>query len=176
MLGPLQNYIDLAYVDVFFAFKSSSRRGWEAVKHALIVEDNYLIAMMIEEELREQGYSSIEMATSQEQAIELASARSPALMTVDDKLDSGTGVDTIRAICKDQAIPVVFITAEPDAIREAVQEAIIISKPFSKKQLIAAIEAAVSAPLSVPSGGGSTQLAIRLKAGSPLTGEDIALA
>jgi DNA-binding response OmpR family regulator len=149
MLGLCRNHIDLAYINVFKAVESSFLGGFEAVKHALVVEDNHLIAMMIEEELMAHGYASVETAPSQELAIELASARCPDLVTVDDKLDSGSGVDTIRAICKDQAIPVVFITAEPDAIREAVADAIIISKPFSKQQLIAAIDAAVSAPLSV---------------------------
>jgi DNA-binding response OmpR family regulator len=123
--------------------------GTDAVKHALIIEDNHLIAMMVEEELAELGYGLIETATSQRQAIEMAIARCPDLITVDDKLDSGTGVDTILEICRHQAIPVVFISADPEAIEKSISDAIVIRKPFSNVQLTAAIEAAISAPLTL---------------------------
>lgn len=114
--------------------------------HALVIEDNHLIAMMVEEELAEHGYASVEVATSQRQAIELAKIRCPDLITVDDKLDSGSGVETIREICRNQAVPVVFITAAPDAVKAVFPEAVIIPKPFSKPQIAAAIQAAVEAP------------------------------
>ncbi len=39
--------------------------GTEAVKRALVIEDNRLIAMMIRDELVECGYESVEIATSQ---------------------------------------------------------------------------------------------------------------
>ena len=117
------------------------------MKHALVIEDNPLIAMMIEENLVEHGYDSVEIATSQEQALKLSTARGPDLITVDDELDSGTGVDTIREICRHQAIPVVFITAEPVVITTSIPNAIIVLKPFSRPQLSAAIEAAVHAPM-----------------------------
>jgi DNA-binding response OmpR family regulator len=68
---------------------------------------------------------------------------------VDDKLDSGTGVETIREICRHQSIPVIFITAQPDAVKATFLDAIVIPKPFSKTQIAAAIDAAVKAPLSV---------------------------
>lgn len=118
------------------------------MRHALVIEDNYLVAMMIGEELVDHGYKSVEIAASQEQAIEMATARRPDLITVDDKLDSGTGVETIREICREQALPVVFITAEPGAIKKWIPDAIIVPKPFSRPQLTAAIEAAVGAPVA----------------------------
>lgn len=119
------------------------------MKYALVVEDNQLVAMMVEEELIDHGYATIDVATSQEQAIEYARIRCPDLITVDDKLDSGTGVETIMEICRDQAIPVVFITAAPDAVKAVFPEAIIIPKPFSRPQIAAAIEAAVQTPMMI---------------------------
>lgn len=118
------------------------------MKYALVVEDNHLIAMMVEEELVQHGYATVDVASSQEQAIEFAKIRCPDLITVDDKLDSGTGVEAIREICRDQAIPVVFITAAPDAVKAVFPEAVIIPKPFSRPQITAAIEAAVQAPMT----------------------------
>lgn len=129
--------------------EGSSYWGVHAVLHALIIEDNHLISMMIEVELLEHGYTSTEIATSQKQAIAMAIYRCPDLITVDDKLDSGTGVESIREICRDQALPVVFITAQPEAITEHIPDAIIVLKPFSRPQLTAAIEAAVSLPLTL---------------------------
>lgn len=122
--------------------------GTDAMKHGLVIEDNHLIAMMIEEELAAHGYTSTEIATSHAQAVVMAAAHCPDLITVDDKLDSGTGVEAIREICQDQALPVVFISADPDEIKKLIPDAIIVPKPFSRPQLTAAIEAAVCAPLT----------------------------
>ena len=119
------------------------------MRHALVIEDNHLVAMMIEEELLEHGYDSVENATSQEQAIAMATARCPDLITVDDKLDSGSGVEAIRDICRHQALPVVFITADSDAIKLSLLDANIVLKPFARAQLTAAIEAAVFAPMTI---------------------------
>lgn len=113
-----------------------------------MIEDNHLVAMMIEQELVAHGYQSVEIAISQEQAIDMATARCPDLITVDDQLDSGTGVDTIREICRNQALSVVFITARPHAICNSIPDSIIVPKPFSKVQLTEAIEAAILEPIS----------------------------
>lgn len=119
------------------------------MRHALVIEDNHLVAMMIEEELVEHGYDSVEIATSQEQAIVMATARCPNLITVDDKLDSDSGVEAIREICRQLALPVVFLTADPKSIKLSLPNAIIVSKPFARGQLTAAIEAAVFAPMTI---------------------------
>lgn len=116
------------------------------MRHALIIEDNVLVAMMIEDELVERGYDSVEIASSQEQAIQMATAHCPDLITADDNLDAGSGVEAIREICRDQAIPVIFVTADPGTIKKCIPDAIIVLKPFSKEQLIAAIEDAVYLP------------------------------
>jgi DNA-binding response OmpR family regulator len=51
---------------------------------------------MIEEALAAHGYTSIDVATSQGHGVAMAMPRCPDLITVDDRLDSGTGVETIR--------------------------------------------------------------------------------
>lgn len=119
------------------------------VTYALIIEDNHLIAMMIREELAENGFDSIDIATSEQQAIAMATRRCPDLITVDDKLESGTGLATIQAICNDRAIPVVFVTAEGRSIKMSIPDAIVVPKPFSGRQLMAAVETAIAAPTRV---------------------------
>jgi CheY-like chemotaxis protein len=111
--------------------------------HALVIEDRFLIAMAIQDELLECGYDSVAMASSQQEAIQLAQQQCPDLITADDQLDEGSGVAAIREICKDRELPVVFITADPHRIKQAVPDAIIILKPFSARELVGAIDQAV---------------------------------
>ena len=113
------------------------------MKHALIIEDRMVIALMIEDELAEFGYASAAIATSQKSAIELAEERCPDLITADDSLENGSGIAAVRHICRDQQIPVVFITGEPQHIQEAVPGAVILDKPFTHSGLARAIGLAI---------------------------------
>jgi DNA-binding response OmpR family regulator len=128
------------------------------MKHALVIENNHLIAMMIEQELSESGYDTVQVAVTQEQAIAMAKDRCPQLITADDKLDSGSGIDAIREICRDQAIPVVFIAARIDQIALSIPDAVIVQKPFSRMRLMAAIERAGQAPTAFPQFSNHSQL------------------
>ncbi len=112
------------------------------VKHALVIEDQILIAMAIQDKLAEFGYDYVEVATSQDQATELARRRCPDLITADDRLEQGSGLEAIRTICKGKAIPVVFMTADPLPIQEKVADAVFLLKPFSSHALARAIEQA----------------------------------
>jgi two-component system, response regulator PdtaR len=115
------------------------------MKHALVIEDRPLIAMLIEEELIEYGYGSARTARSERDAIRMAEERCPDLITADDRLSDGSGIAAVRHICRDQAIPVIFITGEPDMIRQSVPDAVILEKPFTHAELRLAIPAAVKA-------------------------------
>lgn len=113
------------------------------MKHALIIEDRELIALMIESELADFGYVSADRATSQHEAIRLAKQRCPDLVTADDRLSDGSGIAAVRHICRHRAIPVVFITGDPEHIKQAVPDAIILEKPFTHSGLERAIWLAV---------------------------------
>ena len=113
------------------------------MKHALIIEDHPVIASTIEDELRDCGYASVDIAVSQDEAIRLAEEKCPDLITVDERLDDGSGVAAIRHICRDKAIPVVFITAVPMEVSLVIPDAVILEKPFSTRLLSTAILHAV---------------------------------
>ena len=115
------------------------------MKHALIIEDRALIASMIEQELFECGYESAQIAGSQKDAVRLAQDRCPDLITADDRLADGSGIAAVREICRDQAIPVIFITGDPEPIRNILPDAVILEKPFTHAELRLAIPAAASA-------------------------------
>ena len=61
--------------------------------HALIIEQDYWIIVMIEDVLRELGYNSFDSAASVEGAILSAARNCPDLITADLRLDTGTGLE-----------------------------------------------------------------------------------
>ena len=85
--------------------------------HALIIEDDALVAMAIEEILRDCGFTSFHLAVSLDEAVAAARERCPSLITADVELRPGSGVDAVQTICSDSPIPVIFITARADAAR-----------------------------------------------------------
>ena len=117
------------------------------MKHALIIEDQLVIALMIQDYLEARGYGSFDIATTQAEAIHFAEQRCPDLITADDRLDHGSGVQAIRHICRDMAIPVVFIVADPANVEMTLPDAILLLKPFSNASLATAIALAEAAPL-----------------------------
>ena len=119
------------------------------MKHALIIEDNFLIALMIREHLEECGYDTVDIATSQAQAIVLAEQRCPDLITADDRLEPGSGIEAIRHICRDNAIPVIFIVADPENVERSLPNALLLLKPFSEAALASAIQSAEKTPFAL---------------------------
>lgn len=110
--------------------------------HALIIEDQFLVAALIEDVLRELGYTSFDIVDSEEDAVAAARIRCPDLITADQRLAQGTGVAAVRIICADQAIPVVFISEYQDEVREQLPDAVLIGKPFGGRILHDAVDRA----------------------------------
>lgn len=104
----------------------------DAVKHALIIEDIALIAEMLRDYLEECGYKTVDLAKTQGEAIQLAERRCLDLITADDRLEHGSGIEAIRHICHDRAIPVIFIVADPTNLERALPNALLLQKPFSE--------------------------------------------
>ncbi len=82
--------------------------------HALIIEDESLIALAIEEALRDCGFTSFDLAVSAEEAVAAATRRCPDLITADVELRPGCGIEAVHSICSEAAIPVLFITGSPN--------------------------------------------------------------
>lgn len=115
-----------------------ARRSTEAAMHALIIEDESLIALAIEEALRECGFTSFDLATTQEEAVESAERQCPDLITADVQLKPGCGITAVQSICSGRQIPVIFITGSPDQVRMRMPGHPLIEKPFSAPHLMAA--------------------------------------
>lgn len=110
--------------------------------HALIIEDHPIVALLIEEHLRGFGYVSFDVAATEADAVAAARARCPDLLTSDVRLAEGCGIAAVAAICGGRRIPVVFITATAWEVRERVEGAIVVPKPFAAADLERALAAA----------------------------------
>jgi CheY-like chemotaxis protein len=116
----------------------------------LIVEDEGLIALHISEILAHAGYRVADLLPSGEDALEyLSKTPPPDLILMDIGLAGKmNGIETARRIREHSDIPVIFLTAYSDKIRihEAGEVSAFerIRKPFTEKDLIAAVETALS--------------------------------
>ncbi len=108
--------------------------------HALIIEDEPFIAMAIEKALRESGFSSFDFAISLEEAVNAVKARCPNLISADVQLSPGCGIDAVEAICREQIIPVIFVTGTADDLELRRPGSIIVHKPFTSRDIKQAIE------------------------------------
>ena len=113
--------------------------GRDAI-HALIIEDEPLIAIEIEDILRNNGYTSFAFAVSADEAVAEAAARRPDLVTSDVRLNPGSGLDAVEEIWRHSAVPVIFITSDGGVVRERLPQSEIVRKPFRAADLKAALD------------------------------------
>ena len=114
----------------------------------VIAEDEALIRLDLKEMLEEEGYEIAGEATDGEKAVELAVGLRPDLVILDVKMPILDGISAAERIAAEQIAPVVILTAFSQ--RELVERArdagamAYLVKPFTKADLVPAIEIAVS--------------------------------
>lgn len=114
----------------------------------VIAEDETLIRMDLAEMLTEEGFRVVGEAGDGAKAIELAEQHKPDLVILDVKMPVLDGIAAAEAIAGKRIAPVVILTAfsQRDLVeraRDAGAMAYLV-KPFSKTDLLPAIEMAVS--------------------------------
>lgn len=119
-----------------------------ATRTVVIAEDEVLIRMDLAEMLSEEGYDVVGQAGDGATAIELAEQHRPDLVILDVKMPVLDGIAAAEAIAGRRIAPVVILTAfsQRDLVeraRDAGAMAYLV-KPFSKGDLVPAIEMAVS--------------------------------
>ena len=108
--------------------------------HALIIEDESLIAMAIEDALRDCGFTSFDFAVSAHGAVAAVSNRCPDLITSDVQLRPGCGITTVKWICSQKPIPVLFITGRPGEVVMRMPGHALVEKPFEADHIMKAIK------------------------------------
>jgi two-component system, response regulator PdtaR len=114
----------------------------------VIAEDEALIRMDLKEMLEEEGYTVVGEAGDGQAAIELAREHRPDLCILDVKMPVLDGISAAERIAEETIAPVLMLTAFSQ--RELVERArdagamAYLVKPFSKSDVVPAIEMAVS--------------------------------
>jgi response regulator NasT len=114
----------------------------------VIAEDEALIRLDLKEMLEEEGYTVVGEAGDGQRAVELAREHRPDLVILDVKMPVMDGISAAEKIAADQLAPVLMLTAfsQRDLVeraRDAGAMAYLV-KPFSKSDVVPAIEIAVS--------------------------------
>ncbi|GAA4013825.1 MULTISPECIES: ANTAR domain-containing response regulator [Allokutzneria] len=117
-------------------------------RRVLVAEDEALIRLDLVEMLREEGYEVVGEAADGVEAVELATQLRPDLVILDVKMPRKDGIEAAAAIAGERIAPVVILTAfsQRDLVeraRDAGAMAYLV-KPFAKRDLVPAIELAVS--------------------------------
>ena len=111
----------------------------------LVVEDESMIAWMIENVLLDAGFISVDMAATGEDAEQIAATARPGLIISDVNLGAGKdGIAAAVAIRAASALPVIFVTAYADsAMRDRVAAALpgaqLLRKPVDETVLLRAV-------------------------------------
>ncbi len=117
-------------------------------RRVVIAEDEALIRLDLAEMLAEEGYEVVGQAGDGARAVELAEELLPDLVMLDVKMPRLDGITAAQRIAEKRIAPVVILTAFSQ--RELVERArdagamAYLVKPFTKNDLVPAIEMAVS--------------------------------
>ena len=117
-------------------------------RRVVVAEDEALIRLDIVEMLRENDYNVVGEAGDGEEAVRLAELHRPDLVVMDIKMPILDGISAAERIVSARIAPVVLLTAFSQ--RELVERArdagamAYLVKPFTKADLVPAIEMAVS--------------------------------
>ena len=87
----------------------------EQADRILLVEDDYLVAMQAESALIAAGFQVIGIATTAEEAVEMAAAGDPALVVMDIRLaGKRDGIDAALDLLRLHGVRCIFATAYAD--------------------------------------------------------------
>ena len=112
----------------------------------LIIEDEPIIAMDLETIVRDLGHGVTGVAVTRDEAVAQAMAKRPGLVLADIQLaDDSSGIDAVKDILAQFAVPVIFITAFPERLLtgERPEPTFLITKPFQRSTVKAAISQAL---------------------------------
>lgn len=114
--------------------------------HAFIIEDDYLIAHSLQDKLEDLGFDSFGFARSEDAAVLVADDPQPIdLIFADVRLLPGDGVAAVKAICAARRVPVIYVTAYADDLRDRIPDALVLQKPINEERLAEAVRQALGA-------------------------------
>ncbi|RYU76126.1 response regulator [Hymenobacter persicinus] len=114
----------------------------------LIVDDSFYMRTMLKNMLTDAGYEVVGEAANGQQALEMASATKPDLITLDVILPDNTGLDVLKGIRQEQPdVKVVMCSAvgQEVIVNEALESGATayIVKPFSEEKVLEIVGSAL---------------------------------
>ncbi|MGA7938039.1 MAG: response regulator, partial [Kovacikia sp.] len=115
----------------------------------LVVEDEYILAANLQENLRDLGYGVSDIASSATEAVAKAAALQPDLVLMDIRLQGKMdGIQAAEQIWNQLQIPVIYVTGHADPITLESAKVTFpfgyLLKPIKGKELYVAIETALN--------------------------------
>ncbi|GAA3997255.1 response regulator [Hymenobacter fastidiosus] len=114
----------------------------------LIVDDSFYMRTMLKNMLTDAGYEVVGEAANGQQALEMAAATKPDLITLDVILPDNTGLDVLKGIRQEQPdVKVVMCSAvgQEIIVNEALESGATayIVKPFSEEKVLEIVGSAL---------------------------------
>jgi CheY-like chemotaxis protein len=113
-------------------------------KRILLVEDEAIIAAMVEDMLTDLGATVVGPALNVRAALSLASDAEIDAAVLDVNV-GGERIDAVAEILRARAVPIVFATGYGDGAAGVAQTAPVLDKPYTEEKLAAALARALSA-------------------------------
>jgi response regulator NasT len=114
----------------------------------LIAEDNDLVSLTLEEQLKGLGYDVIGIARTGLEAVDLATRLTPDLILMDIRMPELDGTEAATRINQQRAVPIIMLTAYADkeTIRRAEAAGVLgyLVKPITENDLPPAINVATA--------------------------------
>ena len=105
-------------------------------KRILLIEDEFLIALDIQRELKEAGFDAVEHAATEREALTRIQEGQWDAVVADANLN-GRGLTRIASALNQHQIPFVIVTGySRESLPPEVGEVPVVDKPFSGRQLI----------------------------------------
>ena len=129
--------------------KTSGAAGRPA--RILIVEDDYFVALELENRLLDAGFAVVGIAVTAEEAVAKAASHKPTLAIMDIRLAGARdGIDAAIELSETLGIPSIFATAHGDPHTrkraELARPVGWLQKPYPSDALVAVVEAALKRP------------------------------
>ena len=117
----------------------------------LIVEDDAMIALLLDDVLREMGHEVCASEAGEAAAIRAARRCKPDLMIVDEHLGEGSGMAVVDEVLGVEAVPHLFVSGDARRITALRPDSIVVEKPFSEVGLARAIQRAMEREVAASS-------------------------
>ncbi|WP_375418468.1 response regulator [uncultured Hymenobacter sp.] len=117
-------------------------------KRILIVDDSFYMRTMLKNMLTDAGYEVVGEAANGQQALEMAAATKPDLITLDVILPDNTGLDVLKGLRQqspDSKVVMCSAVGQEVIVNEAIENGALayIVKPFSEEKVLEIVGSAL---------------------------------